>query len=667
RIAINLPDPYRYQLRPLGLPSGVRIYAMTLERAPLQMQMTAAEPGGVFNEPQIPTFRLELINVLREHWIPYSIETVATADDGTVVRQVLTNDFHSMAWVYGSPIIHRTVSVPVPKRGHYALTLRLLARGTDVINTRETTFALLAPDTREYRDESPFGTWDFAGTHATAADPDLRGPLYVKAGLRYGMNEQPSAIRRKYGLLSGGDLRVRGTNSTLPVLAQMEKDPEMEAPARCLVFHEAGISGPHLTRTPDLFTGRPPYRMNADEEKTWEAVWAEAENATRAIREAFPQAETYFGNTTPHLLEEFLRRGWPPKDLGTIGNESGSFMRMPETQPLDFVSGNSAIWMLRRIADHYGAKDVPLRQCLEICYPGSNPGNLTERTQAAYLVRHNMHSLAWGIPVIRPMSLTDMGNSYYYSNWGGIGLCHAWPHVCPKPSYVAFAVLTQVLDGARFVRFVPTGSTVVYALEFRLRNKQYVTCLWTPRGTRPLTVSVSRTRRATLTDLMGRESEVAFAKGQAIVDVSSLPCYLRTDRPIATIEPGTPVHETEPAGDFFLISALDTLADWTIDAERSIELETYNFMNPRRKGNFVYREVAGNGGAKTVLEVEPTLPVEGSVYLQMYSSLALKQPKGLPGHPTEIGLRVDGNGSWGRIIFELEDASGQRWVSIGAE
>ena len=51
----------------------------------------------------------------------------------------------------------------------------------------------------------------------------------------------------------------------------------------------------------------------------------------------------------------------------------------------------------------------------------------------------------------------------------------------------------------------------------------------------------------------------------------------------------------------------------------------------------------------------------------MYS--VLKHGKGvkIPGRPTEIGLMVNGNGGWGRIIFELEDASGQRWTSIGAE
>ncbi|MBI4024679.1 MAG: hypothetical protein HY360_06830 [Verrucomicrobia bacterium] len=43
RLVINLPDPNRFQLRPLGPPSGVRIYAMTLERASIQMEVTIPE------------------------------------------------------------------------------------------------------------------------------------------------------------------------------------------------------------------------------------------------------------------------------------------------------------------------------------------------------------------------------------------------------------------------------------------------------------------------------------------------------------------------------------------------------------------------------------------------------------------------------------------------
>jgi len=51
----------------------------------------------------------------------------------------------------------------------------------------------------------------------------------------------------------------------------------------------------------------------------------------------------------------------------------------------------------------------------------------------------------------------------------------------------------------------------------------------------------------------------------------------------------------------------------------------------------------------------------------MYSVLSKNEPVEMPGKPTEIGLWVHGNGGWGRVIFELEDASGQRWISIGAE
>ncbi|NQU11491.1 hypothetical protein HQ590_11910 [bacterium] len=670
RTAVNLPDPFRYDVRPLGVPSGVRIYAVTLERAPLQLKMVAAEPGNVFNEPQTPTFRLELANVLNEHYILYDIQTEAIADDGTVVQQTITNAFRSWSWKSGrDPIIYCTFRVPVPKRGLYQLQVSLLARGKDLVNSRQTTFALLAPDTRQHRDESPFGTWDFAGGHVSPSDWDLRGPLYVKAGLRYvGLHDRPASIFQKYGLLAGGDVepgRIFG-DGLQALQEQLKTDPEQVPPTRFLVFHEHGVSGSHLTRTPDLFTGKT-YRMSAEEEKTFSNHWAKAAAAVPAIRAAFPKAEIYFGNTTPHLLEEFLRRGWPVEDLGAIGNESGCFMHLPEAQPTDYIAGNSCLWMLRQIADHYGAQDVPLRQCLEICYPGTGPGNLTEMTQAAYLVRHNMHFLAWKIPVIRPMCLTDMANSYYHSQWGAAGLCHAWPDASPKPAYVAFAVQTLLLDGASFSRWVPTGSTVVYAAEFKKQDKTYVTVCWTLRGTRLLTIDVRGSSKARLTNLMGRESAVAVTKRQAVIEVSDRPCYLSTRRAIAAIQPGQPVHETKPGEKSFVISSLDKLDEWTIQTNRDTELEAYNFMRPRRQGQFQYQEVTGPPTGSTVLQVAPQLPVEGSSYLPMYSGLTLKKPVEIPGQPTQIGLLVNGNGGWGRIIFELEDASGQRWISIGAE
>jgi hypothetical protein len=661
RVAINRPDPYRFQLRPLGPSSGVRIYGLTLERAPLQMEVTGAEAGNVFNEPQVPTFHLDIQN-LRNQPGKFDLRAIVEGDEGvTKTHSFPAVDFHS------GTNTRRTIAIRVPQRGHYELKIQLL-RGKELVANRETTFALLAPDTRKHRDQSPFGTWDFGGSHFTPSDPELLGPLCVKAGLRYGLPlAVPQSQRQRFGVLSWHDPGAGGANEVKTLLDQLAKTPDVPAPSRFLIFHETHISGPHITRTPDMFTGRPPYRMNADEEKRFQELLHAAENAFRGTRPAFPKAEIYLGNGTPHLIEEFLRRKFPRELIDKVGNESGNYMRLPETQPPDYIANNAGLWMFRQILDHYGYSDVGLRQCYEMCYPNTNPGNLTERTQAAYIVRHMMHSLAWRIPVIRPMCITDMGGSYYSSNWGASGFCHAWPNVSPKQSYVAFATMTQVLDGAKFVRAVPVKSTVVYAVEFQRPDQSYVTCLWTPRGSRALTVQAPGANAQSLTDLMGRERRVAFKSDTAELTISSEPCYLTTPGPIASITLGAVNHDGRPGSNAFLVSSLDTLADWTVETGHSIELETYNFLNPRRKGEFVYRDVASFEGEQNVLEAKPTLPCEGSPYLQMYSVLSHNRGVEIPGEPTEIGLMVNGNGGWGRVIFELEDASGQRWISIGAE
>jgi hypothetical protein len=50
----------------------------------------------------------------------------------------------------------------------------------------------------------------------------------------------------------------------------------------------------------------------------------------------------------------------------------------------------------------------------------------------------------------------------------------------------------------------------------------------------------------------------------------------------------------------------------------------------------------------------------------MYARMIPAKPIDLKGQPTELGIWVNGNGGWGRIIFQFEDAKGQKWTSIGA-
>lgn len=662
KLAIRRPDPCRFNFRPLGLPSGVRIYAMTFQIAPVQMTVDGAETGNVFNEPAVPVFRVGLRRFGSGKVGKCSVEAVAKDYYGAATTNIV--DVPEPAKGGGS--VEVDVPVPVQVRGYYTLVLNLKSGRTTALS-RETTFALLPPDTRKYRAESPFGTWDFCGGHFTSDDADAVGPLYVKAGLRYGMFSFSDEERARYGVLKGNDMKA-DPGLVTNLVAQARTNAGFRLPDRLMIFHETSISGPHITRVPDYFTGRQ-YRFNEGEQKKFDTLWAQAEATARAIRADLPKTEIYFGNGAPQLLEEFLRRKFPKELLGSRGNEAGNFMRMPEAQPLDFVGNSAGLWMDRTLLDGYGYRDTPLRQCYEMCYPNTNPGNLGLRTQANYVVRHLMHSLAWRIPIIRSCIITDVGNSYYFGNWGAAGLCTARPHIHPKPSYVAMATLTWMLDGATFTRIVPAGSPVVYAFEFKKKYGGYVTCLWTVRGKRAVrAVSARPAAGLSLRDLMGNDVPLTEAEGGSPgFSISAEPVFLTSAGPLERFEPGKAEMEGRPSAKTFLVSALDWMSDWSIEAGANPELEFYNPLSPRRPGDFQYAVAGEFGGQTNALSVKPKLPVPGKEYLPMYSVLKHATGVVLPGEPTGIGLLVNGNGGWGRIIFELEDAGGQRWISLGAE
>ncbi len=171
---------------------------------------------------------------------------------------------------------------------------------------------------------------------------------------------------------------------------------------------------------------------------------------------------------------------------------------------------------------------------------------------------------------------------------------------------------------------------------------------------------------------MGEEiGEYRFSNELLVhLTLTSTPIFITTNQQFAGFDEIAPdwdaMNNAKVQATDGLIGSLASLSDWQIEPEPNTELEWFNFECPRRKGNFEFAEVAEFEGEKQVLSVKPKLPVAGSPHLPMYSVLSLKKPIELPGKPTEIGLMVNGNGGWGRIIFELTDASGQRWTSIGA-
>jgi len=426
-----------------------------------------------------------------------------------------------------------------------------------------------------------------------------------------------------------------------------------------LLMHEHSLSADHVSRVPDAFTGRKPYQLSPAEKKQFEKLWGEQIQMAKLMRDHFPEVHLRLGNGPLPTKEEFLRAGFPAELFDSLGNEAGSFGRLPETQPPDWVGNNSGLWMDHQLLKTYGY-DKPVTQCYEINYPSTNPGNLTPLDQAAYFVRHGLHSLAWGIPEIRFGLLDDTANAYRFSNWGASGLVHAAPHLNPKPSYVAVATMTRLLDGAKFQRSLETASPSVYAVELSKAGDQKVYVLWTLRGEREVTLNLSGTEWE-LTNWEGNSRSLAVESGRAIVPLSPMPVYLTGRGSVQSLTPGNATYADKPTDTARSIAKLDSLEGWTIQNEADPILEFHNPLTPRRLGNFSYEEVPD----AAALRIRAG-PAEGQATLPMYGALKAKTPLTLPGEPTEIGLWIEGNSGWGRVIFELEDAKGQKWTSIGA-
>ena len=652
RLARRVPDPCRYRYRPLGLPSGARIAAITLEKSPLQMRVSSSETGHAFVEPKQPEFKVSLENITAATQ-EYALKIHATHLEGTKVEAAKSGK------VEAGKTAEVTFPLTVSLRGYYDLAVTLEDGKKRTLLRRETSFALLPPDTRKHRDQSPFGTYDYGGAHYTCRDRDTVGPLYVKMGMRYGMFGAPPQMRRKYGLVKGNEPRVSAYDKVLAA------NPDL--PPMALIFHEACISGKHIMRVPDLFVDWPPYKLDEKEEASLKKMWDDAAAGAAAVRQKHPEVKMAFGNGPLPTKEEFLRHKFPADLFDSAGNECGALGHLPESQPPDWIGNNASLWMDRQMLDAYGYKDKPVTQCHEVCYPSTNPGNLDYRTQADYFVRHAMHSLAWGVPAFRPGVLMDVGGNYRYSHWGSSGFCHMYPEMNVKPAFVAFATMTLVLDGAKFARVVPTRSASLYVEEFdKADDGSRVFVIWTIRGARPVGLKLEGAGPWKLIDAQANETTLKAEGGKYGVTASSSPVYVVGKGVLAAVEMGPPQYADKPEGKVTVISPLASLEGWSVENGRSPELEYYDFMTPRRKGDFMFEAVTQFNGKTDALRVTPKPITRGKDTMSMYAVLAHKSGLPLPGTPTEIGLWVNGNSGWGRVIFDLVDASGQRWVSIGA-
>lgn len=175
------------------------------------------------------------------------------------------------------------------------------------------------------------------------------------------------------------------------------------------------------------------------------------------------------------------------------------------------------------VRDHNNGETIPL-WFSEIGWPTHlNPTGVNENTQAAYLIRTYVLSIAAGVEKIFWYNLMNSGTDKLY-NEHNFGIIHntgdALGAYTPKPAYVALATLTRQLTGAN-----PVSQDVVdgiYHYTFNKNNKK-LNVLW---SLDKKDVTLNTKAPLIVTDMMGRKITYTPLQGKVYMTLTGEPLFV---------------------------------------------------------------------------------------------------------------------------------------------
>lgn len=634
--------------------SGVHIFGLTLEKSPVEFTLEPRQPGNIFRSGDV----LETVAVIKA--VEPCRVTLAWRITDVAGRHVREDGVHLNFASAGEEKRER-ISLKAPRVGWYGLRFSLAPRRDPdhPFLVHDAAFALLAPDRRKAGYESPYGVWWFGGAHYGCDDVATIGPLLNKAGYHkttFGWTKATEAEFAPWQVTLNQIGWMYRTNdpagSERKIADLAAKFPHCKS---ILIFHES--YGNYLPA--ELFGEKP-----REDALTVEAARNRVKTATgaaRLYRGQFPGFQIIAGNTSASaaIIASLFRHGFDASLMDFIGIETAAGQTgMPEKL---WEGGPQGAYLSREVAKRFG-HDVPVTGCYE--YTARCERNLGAQRHAEFYVRDVLMAHAYDYRHISPGLLFDTGNAYANTLWGAGGLCRRHPLLYPKPAYVAMASLTAALDQVQFRRKIPTGSLTVYVLEFDRADGRYAYAAWTPRAPVDLALEFPPGTQLEHSDFYGAVSSPRLRSGRLTLAAGPAPFYLTSTKPLAAIRVAR--HLAGKAPDAFRVAdRLDDASAWTLERDESLVKRTGE-LPLHVMGRFSMRSV-DDAERGRCLELE--LHGDGTLsdYIGEYGTIACTNSAPLPGTPHTVGLWVRGNSSWGKIVFEFEDAAGCVWRTHARE
>ncbi len=659
---------------PAGPPSSLHIAAMTLEEAPIAMVVASEATGHLFERREEAVMRVRLESN-RDVALDGTVGVSIAMPDGRTEhkgvpfalkpRETTTLDMH---------VGHASVG-----KSEFVATLEVKENSGDVrVMTRATSFAILPEFTRTDED-SPFGMWTFFEGHQ-GASIEATCDILRKAGVRgtlsnfildteesaWPENARRTEVLRRYGIepnwyyLAGiADSGLHGLGDVDARFRWIHAHPQVKY---YNLFWETSINPRATQACPPEVRGRAPADLTAEEAqrlhtymeygKTW---------AARARKEA-PEIRLSFGNGFPAFTAAMLREGFPHDYIDGLGLDFDMYTSAPEDQPSMWYAPFSGIFYLRELRKLYQCEDKPI-WLTEAIYCPTSPIWISERQQADYYVRAHLLAMAMGVERFGMCAEAfDPEGAYHYGHYGPVGLCHAPPELNPRESFCAYAAMTGLLDGLRFDAMLDLGSPHAYGLRFRKEGGRSVHAFWTVNGTRQMTLELEGSEQPTVYNRDGRSITVDTRNSEGngrrlTLRLDESPIYL-AGPPSMKVVDLMPCESTGHSDDGATLVSFETLEGWEIQHE---PLEGYEALNLATPLAWAKLDVGTHDGA---LRVAPPEHLESHPLETLCMSLRRTgAPLVVPGTAAALGVKAHGDRSWGRVVFILEDANGDRWVS----
>ncbi len=665
------PDPCNYGSFQGGLPSGVRVYGLTLEKAPVSVIASSDRAGNTYTHPEQPVWVVDVKSqAQRELTAELNLEVTDPYGAKSSYKQSVVLGPGQQGSLEFRPEVQR-----------YGLhTVRTTVACEGLVQSREGAFLALAPDRRkENAKTSRWGLWCWGGTHGTNPNPDDNLRLLSTLGARTG-GRQKYEDRKKWGV---GPNQILAYRPTPPFalkdpydpaeyekfseefgkkVAKLKKDtPDLEYIS---IFAEHSISLRVSHGPPAYAWGEPWWDYNDKEKGRVRSHFVGAKSAFEGCRKHAPGVKLLFGHCTPLFGLPFMREKFPKELFDGFGLDSPQFERMPERPPR--AAEPSLLSFLKPEMERWGYEDRELVH-LESYFPSSHRLALGHRRQADSVVRTAVLSLSYGSDrFLHCWSLHDCEDYWGTQHYGCVGLIGRRPEFNPKPAAAAFATMTQMLDTTNYDGYLPTGSRSAFCLRFKAPDR-LVYSLWTIRGSRPMALTASQGSRLVRVDENGNETALQPTDGRVSVTVAPTPVWVVVrGGKIVKAEAGAPTYSEAPGPHRILLEDFES-ADWTYSADPYLRFAENHWDVRRFPGAMdSVRATSAEQGSRvwrvTLKEADPEKP-----FLGWYGVFTPPEPIPVPGKARALGIYARGNSGWGRIVYEVVDAKGEIYLSCGTK